>query len=65
MLGGGGFVGGIHVLLHRRLETADTFPDSFAELGKLLRSKDEQSNSKDCQQTCGLQESFEHESLFN
>jgi hypothetical protein len=30
MIGAGGFVGGIHVLFHRRLETADTFPDSFA-----------------------------------
>ena len=65
MTGDGWSVGGIRVLFHRRLETADTFPDSFAELGKLLRSKDEQSNSKDYQQMRGLQQSFEHEIPIN
>jgi len=53
-------VGGLLVLFHRRFETTDTFSDSLAQLGKLLRSKHEQGNSKDYQQMCGLQESFEH-----
>jgi len=34
MIGDDGFVGGIHVLFHRRFETADIFSDSFAELGQ-------------------------------
>ncbi len=60
MIGDGGFAGGILGLFHRRFETTDTFSDSFAEFGKLLGSEHEQSNSKDYQQMCGLQESFEH-----
>jgi len=55
MIGGGGFVGGIHALFHRRFETADTFSDSFAQLGKLLGPEYEQSDSKDHQQVRGLQ----------
>jgi hypothetical protein len=35
MIGDDGFVGGV-LLFHRRFETADTFSDSFAELGQLL-----------------------------
>jgi hypothetical protein len=45
---------GIQVFSHRRLETADTFSDSFAQFGKLLGSEYEQSNSKDHQQMRGL-----------
>jgi len=56
----GVFVRAILVLFHRRPETTDTFSDSFAEFGKFLRSEHEQSNSKDYQQMCRLQESFEH-----
>jgi len=65
MIGDDVFVRGIHVLFHRRLETADTFSDSFAQLGKLLRPEYEQSNSKDYQQMRGLQQSFEHEIPIN
>src|SRR5229473_5354579 len=59
-VGGRELVGGILVLFHRRFETTDTFSDSFAQLGKLLRSEHEQGNSKDYQQMCGMQESFKH-----
>jgi hypothetical protein len=55
MVGDGGFVGGILVLFHRRLETTDTFSDSFAQLGKFLGPEYEQSDSKDHQQVRGLQ----------
>jgi len=55
MIGDGCFVGGINVLFHRRLETADTFSDSFTQFGKLLGPEYEQSNSKDYQQMRGLQ----------
>ena len=55
MIGDGGFVGVIHVLFHRRFETADTLSDSFAELGQLLRSEHEQRNSEDHQQMRRLQ----------
>jgi hypothetical protein len=60
MIGDGGFVGAILALSHRRPEATDTFSDSFAEFRKLLGSEHEQSNSKDYQQMCGLQQSFEH-----
>jgi hypothetical protein len=65
MIGDSGFVGGIHVLLHCRLETADAFSEPFAQLGKLLRTEHEQSNSKDDQEMRGLQQSFQHESPFS
>ena len=55
MTGDGWSVGGIRVLFHRRFETADTFSDSFAQLGKLLGPEYEQSDSKDHQQVRGLQ----------
>jgi len=64
MLGDSGFVGSIRVPFNRRLETADTFSESFAQLGKLLRSEHEQSNSKDYQEMRRLQQSFQHESPF-
>ena len=60
MIGDGGFAGGILALFDRRLETTDTFSDSLAEFGKFLRAEHKQSNCKDYQQMCGLQESFEH-----
>jgi len=60
MIGDGGFAGGILALFDRRLETADTFPDSLAEFGKFLRAEHEQGNCEDYQQMRGLQESFEH-----
>jgi len=59
-MGDGGFVGGFRRFFHRRFETTDTFPNSFAEFGKFFRSEYKQSNSKDYQQMRGLQESFEH-----
>jgi hypothetical protein len=65
MLDDSGFVGGIRVLFHCRLETADTFSEAFAQLGKLLRSEHEQSNSKDYQEMRRLQQSFQHESRFS
>jgi len=64
MIRDGGFVGAIVALFECRLETTDTFSDSFTEFGKFLRSEHEQSNSEDYQQMCGLQESFEHEFLL-
>jgi len=48
------------VLFHRRPQATDTFSDSFAQFRKLLRSEDEQSNSKDYQQMHGLKNSFKH-----
>jgi hypothetical protein len=46
MIGDGCFFGCINVFFRRRLETTDSFSDSFAEFGKFLRSEHEQSNSK-------------------
>ena len=64
MIGDGGFVATVHVFFRRRPETMDSFSNSFIEFGKLLRSEQEQRNSKDDQQMCGLSQSFEHKFLL-
>jgi len=47
--------GGFVALFHRRLQTTDTFSDSFTQFGQFLRSEHKEGNSKDHQQMCGLQ----------
>lgn len=46
--------------LHRGFEAADAVSYSFAELGKLFGSEDEQSDPENYQQMHGLKQSFKH-----
>src|SRR5208282_5280741 len=53
------------IRVHGGLEAANAFSDSFAELGKLLRSKHEKRNSENHQQMGRLKQSFKHECSFS
>jgi hypothetical protein len=57
------FCGCCFAVFYGRLEILDAFTETFAEVGKFRRSKDEQSDSKDHQQLRDTNFSTEHKVL--